>query len=167
MQWILVLSSLLLAVRWLAPRPRLGTAHAAWRCAPPAIAIEREGQGVECATTPPRGARAGDRFSLDQTRTGILVEPRGRMAGARLELFGAVVDLNAATVDELMSLPRVGPAMAERIVAGRPYAHARELRRLQGIGVKRWAELRERVQVQDEASEAGERGEPTEDVREE
>lgn len=51
------------------------------------------------------------------------------------------VDLNLASVAELEALPRVGPAMVERIVAGRPYASVRGLRRVRGIGDATFAQL--------------------------
>ena len=46
----------------------------------------------------------------------------------------ALVDLNTATLAELDALPRVGPAMAARIVAKRPFRRADDLRRVSGIG---------------------------------
>ena len=46
----------------------------------------------------------------------------------------ALVDLNSATLEELEALPRVGPAMAARIVAKRPFRRAEDLRRVSGIG---------------------------------
>ncbi len=45
-----------------------------------------------------------------------------------------LVDLNTATLAELDALPRVGPAMAARIVAKRPFRRADDLRRVSGIG---------------------------------
>ncbi len=34
---------------------------------------------------------------------------------------GALIDINRATSDELDSLPGIGPVMAQKIIAGRPY----------------------------------------------
>jgi competence ComEA-like helix-hairpin-helix protein len=45
-----------------------------------------------------------------------------------------LVDLNTAEPDELTSLPGVGPAMAERIVAERPFTSLEDLMRVNGIG---------------------------------
>lgn len=52
------------------------------------------------------------------------------------------VDLNKASVEELMKLPGVGRHKAEEIVARRvhkPFAHAEEVTELKGLG-KKWFE---------------------------
>jgi competence protein ComEA len=63
----------------------------------------------------------------------------------------AVIDLNAATQAELETLPGVGPATAQRILAERErrggFKTVQDLRRVPGIGERRFAELRHRVRV--------------------
>ena len=53
---------------------------------------------------------------------------------------GAVLDLNRATVEELLALPGVGPVIAERIVALRAsrgrFADVAELKEVPGVGSK-------------------------------
>ena len=71
----------------------------------------------------------------------------GRMAGPALRLLGLPVDLNHSSVEDLQSLPGVGPKLAERISAARPYRCSRELKQVEGIGPKRWADLRNAVTV--------------------
>jgi hypothetical protein len=43
------------------------------------------------------------------------------------------LDVNRAPASELARLPGVGPALAARIVAGRPFADVGELRRVKGV----------------------------------
>jgi DNA uptake protein ComE-like DNA-binding protein len=82
------------------------------------------------------GADAGSAASTP-TSSGGSVPP----AGIR------VVDLNTATMAELDTLPRVGPAMAQRIVDARPFAQASELRRVRGVGEATWRQLEPWVRV--------------------
>ncbi|MBF6596508.1 MAG: ComEA family DNA-binding protein [Thermaceae bacterium] len=46
------------------------------------------------------------------------------------------VNVNTASQAELESLPRIGPAMAQRIIAGRPYTSLEDLDQVKGIGPK-------------------------------
>jgi competence protein ComEA len=57
------------------------------------------------------------------------------------------VRVNSATPEELMRLPGVGPALAARIVAARPFASLDELLRVRGIGPKTLDKLRDRARL--------------------
>ena len=61
------------------------------------------------------------------------------------------VDLNTATVEQLDALPGVGPVTAQRIVEWRTrhgrFARVEQLREIEGIGERRFAQLRELVVV--------------------
>lgn len=58
-----------------------------------------------------------------------------------------LVDLNGATLEELQTLPRVGPAMAARIAAKRPFRRVDDLRRVKGVGASTFRALRPLVAV--------------------
>jgi competence protein ComEA len=45
-------------------------------------------------------------------------------------------------MDALEDIPGIGPVLAQRIIAGRPFQSADELQRIEGIGEKRYAKLR-------------------------
>jgi len=61
------------------------------------------------------------------------------------------VDLNAATVEQLDALPGVGPVTAQRILEWRNrhgrFTRVEQLREIEGIGERRFAQLREVVAV--------------------
>jgi competence protein ComEA len=61
------------------------------------------------------------------------------------------VDLNAATVELLDALPGVGPVTAQRILEWRTrngrFARVEQLREIEGIGERRFGQLRELVRV--------------------
>ena len=52
------------------------------------------------------------------------------------------IDINTATEKELMTVPRIGRAMAIRIIAARPFRSADDLKRVSGVGDKKYAEMR-------------------------
>jgi competence ComEA-like helix-hairpin-helix protein len=60
---------------------------------------------------------------------------------------GRGININIASQQELESLPGIGPALARRIIEGRPYRRVEDLWRVKGIGEKRLAETREFVTV--------------------
>lgn len=91
-------------------------------------------------TCPPlEELRDGARVTVSgQDRCDIEV---GRMAGPALRLLRLPIDINLSSVEDLQALPGIGPALALRIQAARPYRAIAELREVAGIGPKRLAEL--------------------------
>lgn len=57
-----------------------------------------------------------------------------RSAAVDLSGAGALINVNTATSAELESLPAIGPAKAQAIIANRPYATVDDLDRVPGIG---------------------------------
>ena len=109
------------SVERLVPFLRVGSAGVA------AAAAGRRQGGVPSGSSPDSGPRAS---------TGPRASPSA--AGGR-------VDLNRATVDELRTLPGIGPVMAERIVAFRDerggFRKSEELMEVPGVGAKTFARL--------------------------
>jgi len=58
------------------------------------------------------------------------------------------VNINMATVEELDTLPGIGPAMAERIIEGRPYGNVDDITRVKGIGEATFEKLKDLITVQ-------------------
>lgn len=71
------------------------------------------------------------------------------LPGAPRRLPERPIDLNAATVTELLQLPRVGPKTAERIVAWRRehgrFRRPEDLLNVKGIGEKAYQRLKPHV----------------------
>lgn len=57
------------------------------------------------------------------------------------------LDLNATSKEELMSINGIGPALAERIIAGRSYKTVDDLLKVKGIGLKKLEKIRPYVVV--------------------
>ena len=73
------------------------------------------------------------------------------------------VDLNAASAEELESLPGIGPAKAKAIVeyrAKQRFSTAEELMQVQGVGAKLFEQLKDRITV-GSASGSGDPGTKT------
>jgi DNA uptake protein ComE-like DNA-binding protein len=52
------------------------------------------------------------------------------------------IDINTATEKELTTVPGIGHVMAARIIAARPFRSADDLKRVSGIGEKKYAQIR-------------------------
>ncbi|GGK30454.1 competence protein ComEA [Deinococcus malanensis] len=76
------------------------------------------------------------------TRVALPVAPAPQTAGAReypttsgiTPLISGRLNLNIASPEQLEALPRVGPALARRILEGRPYRSLSDLDRVKGVG---------------------------------
>lgn len=60
--------------------------------------------------------------------------PERELAPVATRVFGGRVSLNRASQAELEGLPGIGPALAARIVAGRPYETVADVDRVKGVG---------------------------------
>ena len=61
--------------------------------------------------------------------------------------LGRKVPVNRATQAELEALPGIGPTLAQRIIAGRPYRSLKDLDRVKGIGPKTLEKLEKWLEV--------------------
>ena len=68
------------------------------------------------------------------------VEMNGSRAKEKIPLGN--IDINTATEKELTTVPGIGHVMAARIIAARPFRSADDLKRVSGIGEKKYAHIR-------------------------
>jgi len=84
-----------------------------------------------------------------------LESPEGRLPGSKSDIQpktqGRVIDPNLSSQEDLETLPGIGPALAQRIIAYRrahgPYKKIDDLRKVSGIGRKKLEKLRPYVVI--------------------
>ena len=52
------------------------------------------------------------------------------------------LDVNTAAEKQLRDLPGIGPVLAQRIIAARPFRSADDLKKVNGIGEKKYEKIR-------------------------
>lgn len=87
--------------------------------------------------------------ATDSAETGTSKEPRSESWTSHENCApdGPVVDLNHATLEELQTLPGIGPKMAETLVAHRPYETFDDLDRVPGLGPEKIRRITERIML--------------------
>ncbi|MBC7247844.1 MAG: helix-hairpin-helix domain-containing protein [Actinobacteria bacterium] len=143
-----------------AAEPRVLTVHVAGAVARPGVVRLQEGarvlDAVEGAGGPLPEADL-DALNLAQpVQDGqkISVPRKGENGGSTQGEGGkssGKVNINTADADELEKLPGIGPTLAERIVSYREnnggFRSVEDLKKVSGIGEKKFAELRDLVEI--------------------
>lgn len=75
-----------------------------------------------------------------------LEEAEEAIAMGEARLLGPI-SINRASPDELAALPGIGPALAARIVAARPFQTVEDLQKVPGIGAKTYAALADQIEL--------------------
>ena len=146
------------------PKPSLVVVDVAGKVRHPGVVRLSQGSRVVDAIAAAGGSLRGvDLTTLNLARTlqdgeqvvvGRVVGPpptTGTSSGTAPPTSGGPLDLNGATLEQLETLPGIGPALGQRIIDWRT-AHGRfstvdELREVSGIGDARFADLAPRVRV--------------------
>lgn len=102
---------------------------------------------VETATAFPPQPENQEPLVLERKPTPPAAAPYPRVGGAgrKLQPGDAPINVNTATVEQLMQIPGVGPVTAQNIVAARnvkPFKSVADLDRVKGIGPKTLEKIR-------------------------
>lgn len=123
------------AVVWLSPSAAIAGPKAL-----PGVAAPKPPAGGDDGSAPPRGGGQG----------------QGHGQGQGKKAVTGKLNLNTASVDQLMMLPGVGPSKAERVVAWRgkhgPFKRVQDLRKVKGFGYKTLKKLEPNLDVKGEST---------------
>lgn len=98
---------------------------------------------------PPAGLSVAAPLALPTPTAALAADALpARAATVNLSAGGGLINVNTATSAELESLPAIGPAKAQAIIANRPYATVDELDRVPGIGPATLEQIRPYVTTQ-------------------
>jgi len=99
-------------------------------------------------TSPARATPLTNKFSRISAMAGpspptVTVNPAdAQKSRAKEKIELGRIDINTATEKELKMIPGIGPVMAARIIAARPFRSADDLKKVNGIGEKKYAKIR-------------------------
>jgi len=88
-----------------------------------------------------------DHAEPEDLKPGGATEEKPRQDNENCAPEGPVVDLNHATLEELQTLPGIGPKMAEVIIAHRRYETFDDLDRVPGLGPEKIRRITERIML--------------------
>ena len=104
------------------------------------------------ATPPGASSSAGERQKLEKLEAeakqhklggwSTTPQPASPIPSARKGIAAGKLDINTATEKELRTIPGIGPVMARRIIDARPFKNADELKKVDGIGDKKYDQIR-------------------------
>ena len=82
---------------------------------------------------------------------GLALNPAGALAQKAKAPSTEKVNLNTATVEQLMTLPGIGPSMAKKIIEHRTkngkFTKIEEILNVKGIGEKKFQKMKDRLVV--------------------
>jgi len=81
-------------------------------------------------------------FALAEKSKSSEVEPTTALSASKSPSAPGRIDINKTTPEELESIPGIGAILAGRIIAARPFKSTDELRKVKGIGEKKYAAIR-------------------------
>ncbi len=107
---------------------------------PPAFSVFVAEKNARAPTLPlARTPSATPAFRRSPTTVGPVEVKKSH---AKEEIQFGRIDINTATEKELKMIPGIGPVMAARIIAARPFRSADDLKKVNGIGDKKYAKIR-------------------------
>ena len=64
-------------------------------------------------------------------------------------LLGCYVNINSASMEDIIQLPGIGSTKAQGVIDGRPYQQERDILRVKGIGVKTLSKIEPYIRIKE------------------
>ena len=110
---------------------------------PPAFSVFVPREKTRPRATPPANPSSRISATPEPSPSTPTISPvEGKKSHAKEKIELGKIDVNTATEKELRLIPGIGPIMAARIIAARPFRSADDLKKVNGIGDKKYAEIR-------------------------
>ena len=88
---------------------------------------------------------------ISRSRPGLEQQSSGVVAGEQTSIFSqetqGKININAASVSQLGSLPGIGPSYAQRIIDSRPFSKIEDIMNVPGIGEKTFEKIKDQISV--------------------
>jgi DNA uptake protein ComE-like DNA-binding protein len=108
---------------------------------PAPFSVFGAGEKARPRATPP--ANMSSRISATPAPNALTVSPTDdKKSYAKEKTPLGKIDINTATEKELTTVPGIGHVMAARIIAARPFRSADDLKKVSGIGDKKYVQIR-------------------------
>ncbi|HAG49936.1 MAG: hypothetical protein A2X87_05585 [Deltaproteobacteria bacterium GWC2_42_51] len=93
------------------------------------------------------GVKSGSKITINKNGSAT----KGRMSGEKHLIFSIPLNINEATAQDFEALPGIGPKLAEKVIETRKalggFKSIKDLKKVKGIGDKKFEKIREMVAV--------------------
>ena len=108
------------------------------------VSLEKKLEALSEKLSPESSATASENKTVKKTKAPVSVNADS----SDTEALSKSININKASVKEITGLPRIGKALAQRIIDGRPYSSIEDVKQVQGISDEMFNEIKALISVE-------------------